>query len=184
MEKVVADASVIVKWFVNDVYSENAIKLRDEFINEVEIVSTELMSYEVLNALKYTKLFKKDSFTILTRESFRYYKLQQCKNRAESKCLSYQNDNSHDHLVNRDSTCSNFFAFWIITLHKLIRSARFRDYERIRDYPIIGTIIWMIGSFEIDSSIQVVGSCIVLYGFILLLYNHYSEEITDTKAKS
>ncbi len=50
MEKVVADASVIVKWFVDEMYSENARKLRDEFINgSVEMVSTELMPYEVLN---------------------------------------------------------------------------------------------------------------------------------------
>ncbi len=34
MEKVVADASVIVKWYVNEIYSENA--------------------YEVLNVLKIT----------------------------------------------------------------------------------------------------------------------------------
>jgi len=33
MEKVVADASVIVKWFVDEIYSENARKLRDEYIN-------------------------------------------------------------------------------------------------------------------------------------------------------
>jgi len=68
MEKVVADASVIVKWFVDEEYSENARKLRDEFINgSVEIVSTELMPYEVLNALKYTKLFEKEELILIAK---------------------------------------------------------------------------------------------------------------------
>ncbi len=68
MEKVVADASVIVKWFVDEVYSENARKLRDEFINgSVEIISTELMPYEVLNALKYTKLFKTEELIMIAK---------------------------------------------------------------------------------------------------------------------
>mgnify|MGYP000418544534 CR=1 FL=1 len=80
MEKVVADASVIVKWFVDEVYSENARKLRDEFINgSVEIISTELMPYEVLNALKYTKLFKKEELIMiaksLTLYGFRLFSL-------------------------------------------------------------------------------------------------------------
>jgi len=80
MEKVVADASVIVKWFVDEVYSENARKLRDEFINgRVEIISTELMPYEVLNALKYTKLFKTEELIMiaksLTLYGFRLFSL-------------------------------------------------------------------------------------------------------------
>lgn len=80
MEKVVADASVIVKWYVDEIYSKNARKLRDEFINgSVEIISTELMPYEVLNALKYAKLFKKDELIMvsksLTLYGFRLYPL-------------------------------------------------------------------------------------------------------------
>ena len=80
MEKVVADASVIVKWYVDEIYSKNARKLRDEFINgSVEIMSTELMPYEVLNALKYAKLFKKDELIMvsksLTLYGFRLYPL-------------------------------------------------------------------------------------------------------------
>ncbi len=58
MERIVADASVIVKWFVDEVHSEKARELRDEYINgSVEILAPELMPYEVLNALKYTGLF-------------------------------------------------------------------------------------------------------------------------------
>ena len=68
MEKVVADASVIVKWFVDEIYSENARKLRDEFINgRVEIHSPDLMPYEVINALKYTGLFSRDEIILIAR---------------------------------------------------------------------------------------------------------------------
>lgn len=68
MEKVVVDASVVVKWFVDEVYSENARKLRDEYINgNLEILAPELMPYEVLNALKYTKLFDKRELVTVAR---------------------------------------------------------------------------------------------------------------------
>ncbi|ADC66045.1 PilT protein domain protein [Ferroglobus placidus DSM 10642] len=80
MEKVVADASVIVKWFVDEVYSKNARKLRDEYINgSVEIISPELMPYEVLNALKHKGLFNKEEIVtaarVITLYGFRLYPL-------------------------------------------------------------------------------------------------------------
>jgi len=86
MEKVVADASVIAKWFVDEIYSDNARKLRDEFINgSVEILSPELMPYEVLNALKYTGLFSKEEIVLIARAlalyGFRLFPLT--KNLAE-----------------------------------------------------------------------------------------------------
>lgn len=68
MEKVVVDASVVVKWFVDGVYSANAVKLRDEYINgSFEIISPELMPYEVLNALKYSKLFNKQELIMIAK---------------------------------------------------------------------------------------------------------------------
>jgi len=80
MERVVADASVIVKWFVDEIHSEMARKLRDEYINgSIEIIAPELMPYEVLNALKYTKLFTKEELVMiaksLTLYGFRLYPL-------------------------------------------------------------------------------------------------------------
>jgi predicted nucleic acid-binding protein len=78
--EVVADASVIVKWFVDEIYSENAKKLREEYVNgKVELVSPELMPYEVLNALKYTKLFSTDELKLIARSlslyGFKLYSL-------------------------------------------------------------------------------------------------------------
>ncbi len=58
MENVVSDASVIVKWFIKEKYSDKANKLRDMHVNrEINIVAPELLPFEVLNALKYSKLF-------------------------------------------------------------------------------------------------------------------------------
>jgi len=68
MEKIVTDASVIVKWFVDEVDSEKARKLRDEYINgSIEIVVPELMPYEVLNALKYTRLFTAEELIMIAK---------------------------------------------------------------------------------------------------------------------
>lgn len=61
MEKVVSDASVIVKWFIEEEHSDKALKLRDMHVNgEVSIAAPELMPFEVLNALKYSGLFELD----------------------------------------------------------------------------------------------------------------------------
>ncbi len=55
---VVADASVIVKWFVEEKYSEKAILLRDAYSDGViDIAVPCLMYFEVLNALKYSMAF-------------------------------------------------------------------------------------------------------------------------------
>ncbi|MGI0085083.1 MAG: type II toxin-antitoxin system VapC family toxin, partial [Nitrososphaerales archaeon] len=52
------DASVLVKWYVQEVDSDKALVLRDRHVNgEVELAAPVLISYETLNALKYTGLF-------------------------------------------------------------------------------------------------------------------------------
>jgi predicted nucleic acid-binding protein len=54
--KIVVDASVAVKWFVEEEFSDLALKLRDMHVNGlVDLVAPSLMPYEVLNALKYSK---------------------------------------------------------------------------------------------------------------------------------
>jgi predicted nucleic acid-binding protein len=57
-EIVVADASVITKWFVQEEYSINALKLRDDYINRlVDIAAPELLPFEVINSLRYNPEF-------------------------------------------------------------------------------------------------------------------------------
>jgi len=58
IEKAVVDASVVVKWFVEEEGSEEALAIRRRYIEEeVEIVAPELIHFEVLNALRYKGLF-------------------------------------------------------------------------------------------------------------------------------
>ncbi len=80
MERVVADASVIAKWFVDEIHSDKARELRDRYINgNIEIVAPELMPYEVLNALKYTGLFTAEELVMAAKSlslyGFRLYSL-------------------------------------------------------------------------------------------------------------
>ena len=51
---VVADASVIVKWFVDEEYTDDALSLRKDYVDgNTDIACPDLLSYEVLNALRY-----------------------------------------------------------------------------------------------------------------------------------
>lgn len=57
-EIVIVDASVVTKWFVQEEYSVNALRLRDDYINRlVDIAAPELLPFEVLNSLRYNPEF-------------------------------------------------------------------------------------------------------------------------------
>jgi predicted nucleic acid-binding protein len=59
-EKVVVDASVVAKWFLEEVHSEKAMDIRLDYINGlVDLVAPDLLPYEVLNALRYDPDFGK-----------------------------------------------------------------------------------------------------------------------------
>jgi predicted nucleic acid-binding protein len=59
MNEIVIDASVIVKWFIEEIDSDKARFLRDEFISgKIELTVPSLFYFEVLNALKYSQLFE------------------------------------------------------------------------------------------------------------------------------
>ncbi len=58
MIEVVIDASVVVKWFIEENESDKARLLRDKFIDgKIELFIPTLLYFEVLNALKYSNLF-------------------------------------------------------------------------------------------------------------------------------
>lgn len=55
----VLDASVIIKWFTQEEKKEQAIKLRESYINgEIEIVVPDLILYEISNALRFNPNFQ------------------------------------------------------------------------------------------------------------------------------
>ena len=54
-ETLVIDASVAVKWFNNEEYSDNADRLREAHIKgRIRLAAPELLLYEVVNALRYS----------------------------------------------------------------------------------------------------------------------------------
>ena len=56
--EVVADASVIVKWFIEEQGSDKALILRDRHISGVMTISIPVLAlYEVLNALKWSRVY-------------------------------------------------------------------------------------------------------------------------------
>ena len=58
MSEIVIDASVVVKWFIEEIDSDKARFLRDKFIDgKIELIVPSLLYFEVLNALKYSQLF-------------------------------------------------------------------------------------------------------------------------------
>ena len=55
----VFDASVIIKWFTQEEKREEAINLREKYINdELEIVVPDLILYEISNALRFNPNFQ------------------------------------------------------------------------------------------------------------------------------
>jgi len=58
---IVPDASVIVKWFISEEYSDKADELRRDYINNlIDIAVPQLLFYEVLNAIKYSAGFSEN----------------------------------------------------------------------------------------------------------------------------
>jgi predicted nucleic acid-binding protein len=59
MGNVVVDASVVVKWFVEEEETKEALEIRDGHIEgRVKIIAPELMPFEALNALHHKRLFE------------------------------------------------------------------------------------------------------------------------------
>ncbi len=59
--KVVIDASIVVKWFLEEEYSDKALKLRNDYVRGIiSLAAPSLMIYEVLNALKYSGVYSRE----------------------------------------------------------------------------------------------------------------------------
>jgi len=75
-EVVVVDASVVAKWFVEEEYSDEALRLRDDYIKRrVDIASTQLLPFEVLNSLRYNPEFGVEDLkrTAAALEGYRFW---------------------------------------------------------------------------------------------------------------
>jgi predicted nucleic acid-binding protein len=67
-EIVVVDASVVVKWFVEEEYSKNARLLRDSYVNGlIDLTAPSLLSYEVINALRFSGAFGEEELAEIAK---------------------------------------------------------------------------------------------------------------------
>ncbi|MBU2559444.1 type II toxin-antitoxin system VapC family toxin, partial [archaeon] len=58
--KIVVDASVVAKWFLEEVHSEMAEAIRKDYADGLlDLAAPSLLPYEVLNALRYNPDFGK-----------------------------------------------------------------------------------------------------------------------------
>ena len=79
--EVVVDASIVVKWFVEEEGSDKSLKLRDRYIEgKIRIIAPELMIFETLNALYYKRLFSEEELKQISEAleaySFTLYSLR------------------------------------------------------------------------------------------------------------
>lgn len=59
---VVVDASVVVKWYVDEEDFESALDVRDAYVNgDLSLSAPTLLPFEVVNALKYSSLFEDET---------------------------------------------------------------------------------------------------------------------------
>ncbi len=94
--EVVIDASVVVKWFVEEDGSEEALEIRDRYLEgEIQIIAPELIMFEVLNALYFKRLFSEKElkwiYEALEAYSFSLYPLSGGYARKAVE-VSYEND--------------------------------------------------------------------------------------------
>ncbi|MGQ9468575.1 MAG: type II toxin-antitoxin system VapC family toxin [Nitrososphaerales archaeon] len=67
-EIVIIDASVVAKWFVEEEYSAQALSIREDYRKgRLDLASTQLLPFEVLNALRYNPEFGVDDLKIVAR---------------------------------------------------------------------------------------------------------------------
>jgi len=66
----VLDASVVLKWFVNEDDGEQALRLREEFYHGEREIAPDLLLYEVANALRYNPDFTVEEIVQALRTLF------------------------------------------------------------------------------------------------------------------
>lgn len=72
-EKVVLDASVLAKWYLDEEYSDRALEIRDAYISgKIRIAAPALLIYEVLNAMRYSGVYSEDELTEIAESINKY----------------------------------------------------------------------------------------------------------------
>ncbi|MEM4727550.1 MAG: type II toxin-antitoxin system VapC family toxin [Candidatus Bathyarchaeia archaeon] len=99
--ELIVDASVVVKWFVDEEYSNKAIKIRDMYIDgKRRILAAEIINFEILNALYYKKLFSENELREISEAldaySFDLYSLKGEYSRKTVEIMFYNDITIYD----------------------------------------------------------------------------------------
>ncbi|MEM2893802.1 MAG: type II toxin-antitoxin system VapC family toxin [Candidatus Bathyarchaeia archaeon] len=99
--ELIVDASVVVKWFVDEEYSNKAIKIRDMYIDgKIRILAPEIINFEILNALYYKKLFSENELREISEAldaySFDLYSLKGEYSRKTVEIMFYNDITIYD----------------------------------------------------------------------------------------
>jgi predicted nucleic acid-binding protein len=66
----IPDASVVVKWFIDEEFSDTARGVRAQYVKgKLDLIAPKLLEYEVTNALRFhpvVKLSRKDIFSVIS----------------------------------------------------------------------------------------------------------------------
>ena len=95
-DQIVIDASIVVKWFLEEPYSPQALTLRDKYITRKIILhAPSIMLYEILNVLMKSGCFKADELleicNSLNKYGFRLHELEGELKKSAVK-IAVQND--------------------------------------------------------------------------------------------
>jgi predicted nucleic acid-binding protein len=72
-QKIVADASIIAKWFLEEEFSDKARQLRDSFVTrKIDISVPSLLFYETLNTLWHSGLFSEKELCLAAKALTKY----------------------------------------------------------------------------------------------------------------
>ena len=140
-ERYIIDASVIVKWFIEESESDKAEAIRVAFIKkELELICPFLLQFEVLNALKYSGLFNKQDLVIAAEALENYpFTYLSIKGDEQSKMVEIAMD--HDFSI-YDST------YLSLALHENARLIT-ADEKNIKKLPAsLKSIITSLSSFD------------------------------------
>ncbi len=139
MDRIVADASVLIKLFLQEEYSDKAYAIRDSYVsNEIELIEPTLLHYEVLSGLRYSTNEKitvedlKESLTALENYDFKTIPLNE-------EIIEKIIEVSLRHKISiYDATYVAFAVLYSATLYtadeSLLRKVKIKSVKHIKDY--------------------------------------------------
>ena len=133
--KVVLDSSIIVKWFLKELYSEEAIKVRNDYVQrKISIAVPSLLIYEVLNALRYSGVYSEEELKEICLALNKYgFEIHDIEGDLKSKVVEI----AYRHII------TVYEASYVALAMKLKTVLYTADDELLEKFPKITRHIWL-----------------------------------------